>query len=60
MQRWIVLAAVWLCMWYLMIPIKRWLFRRIDKEWLAYLLTFLISVVIYVGLYCIADLCGLG
>lgn len=46
MQRWIVLAAVWLCMWYLMIPIKRWLFRRIDKEWLAYLLTFLISVVI--------------
>lgn len=60
MQKWIIITIVCIIYSFVMTPIERRIYRHIKKKWLAYIVTFLIALVILSALYFIADLCGFG
>ena len=53
---WIVTLIIVLIFSYIMQPIQKWVYAKISKKWLAYIVTVLIGVVILLGMHRIADL----
>lgn len=53
---WIVTLIIVLIFVFIMQPIQKWVYAKISKKWLAYIVTFLIGAVILLGMHRIADL----
>lgn len=53
---WIVTLIIVLIFGFIMQPIQKWVYAKISRKWLAYIVTALIGAVILLGMYRIADL----
>ena len=53
---WIVTLIIVLIFSYIIQPIQKWVYAKISKKWLAYIVTVLIGAVILLGMHRIADL----
>ena len=53
---WLVTLIIVLIFGFIMQPIQKWVYAKISRKWLAYILTPLIGAVILLGMHRIADL----
>lgn len=57
-MKWLYISVIVVVFSLIMVPIEKWVYRRISKRWLAYATTFAIAIVILYGLHTISALCG--
>lgn len=53
---WIVTLIIVLIFGFIMQPIQKWVYAKISRKWLAYIVTALIGAVILLGMHRISDL----
>ena len=53
---WLVTLIIVLIFGFIMQPIQKWVYAKISRKWLAYIVTTLIGAVILLGMHRIADL----
>ena len=55
---WIVTLIIVLIFGFIMQPIQKWVYAKISRKWLAYIVTTLIGAVILLGMHWIAEMMG--
>lgn len=58
MPRWIVFCVVGVAYSFIMVPIERAIYKKISRRWIAYIATVIVAIMLLLGLYGLAALCG--